>query len=124
GLPAARLQLEITETAEVLRYRSVLGALGALGVRLALDDFGTGYSSLAVLTGLPFAEAKLAAEFLVGAERRGVLRHIIGACHELGLTVTAEGIETAEQEAVLRELGCDHGQGYHLGRPAAGIVGR
>ena len=118
GLPAARLQLEITETAEALRLRSELAALGALGVRLALDDFGTGYSSLAVLTGLPFTEAKLAAEFLLGAERRGVLRHIIDACHELGLTVTAEGIETAEQESVLRDLGCDHGQGFHLGRPA------
>ncbi|WP_127501079.1 putative bifunctional diguanylate cyclase/phosphodiesterase [Actinoplanes solisilvae] len=117
GLPAARLQLEITETAESLRYRSELAALGALGVRLALDDFGTGYSSLAVLTALPFTEAKLAAEFLLGAGRRGVLRHIIDACHALGMTVTAEGIETAEQESILRDLGCDHGQGFHLGRP-------
>ncbi|MCO8269171.1 EAL domain-containing protein [Actinoplanes sp. TRM 88003] len=116
-LPAARLQLEITETAEALQYRSVLTGLAALGVRLALDDFGTGYSSLAVLTTLPFAEAKLAAEFLLDTQRRDVLGHIIDACHALGMTVTAEGIETAEQERLLRELGCDHGQGYHLGRP-------
>ncbi|MBL7258745.1 putative bifunctional diguanylate cyclase/phosphodiesterase [Paractinoplanes lichenicola] len=118
GLPAARLQLEITETAEALPYRAALIALGDLGVRLALDDFGTGYSSLAVLTGLPFTEAKLAAEFLAGAGHGGVLRHIVEACHAMGMTVTAEGIETAEQEQILRDLGCDHGQGYHLGRPA------
>ncbi|MDY7084857.1 MAG: bifunctional diguanylate cyclase/phosphodiesterase [Actinomycetota bacterium] len=118
GLPAARLQLEITETGEALPYRSVLAALGGLGVRLALDDFGTGYSSLAVLTGLPFTEAKLAAEFLTGASHGAVLRHVVDACHSMGMTVTAEGVETAEQLATLRDLGCDHGQGYHLGRPA------
>jgi diguanylate cyclase len=119
GLPAARLQLEVTETAEALQYRPVLQELAALGVRLALDDFGTGYSSLAVLTKLPFTEAKLAAEFLHDVQRRDVLGHIIDACHALGLTVTAEGIETADQESLLRDLGCDHGQGYHLGRPHA-----
>ncbi|MGK5682587.1 putative bifunctional diguanylate cyclase/phosphodiesterase [Actinoplanes sp. URMC 104] len=116
GLPAARLQLEITETGEALQSRAVLAELGALGVRLALDDFGTGYSSLAVLTGLPFTEAKLAAEFLTVPG--DVLRHIIDACHALGMTVTAEGIETAAQERLLRDLGCDHGQGFYLGRPA------
>jgi diguanylate cyclase len=72
-----------------------------------------------VLTKLPFTEAKLAAEFLHDVQRRDVLGHIIDACHALGLTVTAEGIETADQESLLRDLGCDHGQGYHLGRPHA-----
>nr|WP_221374975.1 EAL domain-containing protein [Actinoplanes polyasparticus] len=117
GLPATRLQLEITETAETLRHRPALAGLAALGIRLALDDFGTGYSSLAVLTTLPFTEAKLAGEFLRDTRRRDVLGHIIDTCHALSMTVTAEGIETAEQERLLRELGCDHGQGYHLGRP-------
>ena len=69
-----------------------------------------------MLTGLPFTEAKLAAEFLTVPG--DVLRHIIDACHALGMTVTAEGIETAAQERLLRDLGCDHGQGFHLGRPA------
>ncbi|MBM2616666.1 bifunctional diguanylate cyclase/phosphodiesterase [Actinoplanes sp. LDG1-06] len=124
GLPADRLQLEITETGEALPYRSVLAGLGGLGVRLALDDFGTGYSSLAVLTALPFTEAKLAAELLLGFHESGVLGLIIAACHEMGMTVTAEGIETAEQEQTLRALGCDHGQGYHLGRPAPAGKGR
>ncbi|MBU2669128.1 GGDEF domain-containing phosphodiesterase [Actinoplanes bogorensis] len=117
GLPAGRLQLEITESAESLRYRSVLAGLGGLGVRLALDDFGTGWSSLAVLSTLPFTEAKLAGEFLLSTPD-AVLRHLVEACHALGMTVTAEGIETAEQATTLRDLGCDHGQGYHLGRPA------
>jgi diguanylate cyclase len=122
GLPAARLQLEITETAETLHHRPVLAGLAALGIRLALDDFGTGYSSLAVLTTLPFTEAKLAGEFLRDSRRRDVLGHIIDTCHALDMTVTAEGIETADQERLLRELGCDHGQGYHLGRPRAGLA--
>ncbi|MEV4343103.1 bifunctional diguanylate cyclase/phosphodiesterase [Actinoplanes sp. NPDC049596] len=119
GLPAGRLQLEITETAAVLEHRAVLTQLAGLGLRLALDDFGTGYSSLAELVTLPFAEVKLAAEFLTDppGSAAEVVRHVVGLCHALGMTVTAEGIETAEQERVLRELGCDHGQGYLFGRP-------
>lgn len=160
GMPAERLQLEITETAAVIEHRAVLSQLAGLGVRLALDDFGTGYSSLAELVTLPFAEVKLAAEFLtapatahtdqaddpeaprasdvphgaaresgahVEATRHGatrdsaariaVVRHVVGLCHALGLTVTAEGIETVEQEKALREAGCDHGQGYLFGHP-------
>ncbi|MFG1991909.1 putative bifunctional diguanylate cyclase/phosphodiesterase [Actinoplanes sp. NPDC048988] len=123
GLPAGRLQLEITETAAVIEHRAVLDRLAGLGLRLALDDFGTGYASLAELVTLPFAEVKLAAEFLA-VPRSGtaeVLRGVVGLCHALGVTVTAEGIETAEQERVLREAGCDHGQGFLFGRPEDGL---
>jgi EAL domain-containing protein (putative c-di-GMP-specific phosphodiesterase class I) len=111
-LPAARLQLEITESAAVLEHRATLSRLGGLGVGLALD----GFSSLTALATLPFTEAKLAAELLSGPAAR-ILGHTIGLCHAAGVTVTAEGIETGEREDRLRELGCDHGQGVLFGRP-------
>ncbi|XVV16384.1 EAL domain-containing protein [Actinoplanes sp. CA-131856] len=119
GMPAGRLQLEITETAAVIEHRAVLERLAALGLRLALDDFGTGYSSLAELATLPFAEVKLAAEFLAARERVEFLRHVVGLCHSLGVTVTAEGIESGAQARALSAAGCDHGQGYLFGRPVA-----
>jgi diguanylate cyclase (GGDEF)-like protein len=123
GLPAGRLQLEITETAAIVEHRDALTRLAGLGVRLALDDFGTGYSSLAALSTLPFTDAKLAAEFLADPPTEA-LRHTISLCHALGMTVTAEGIETAGHEQTLRDLGCDHGQGYLFARPvpAAGVT--
>ena len=126
GLPAARLQLEITESAAPDQGYATLQQLADLGVRLALDDFGTGYSSLATLSWLPVSNVKLAAEFLTDAGAPAateMLRHTIDLCHALGLTVTAEGIETAEQEALLRAWGCDYGQGYHFARPAAQLTG-
>ena len=115
GLPADRLQLEITESVALDQGYETLRGLADLGVRLAVDDFGTGWSSLSVLSRLPVTNVKLAAELLDSAE---VLRHTIAMCHALGLTVTAEGIETAGQETLLRSLGCDQGQGYHFGHPA------
>ena len=121
GLPADHLQLEITESAALDQGYVTLQRLAELGVRLALDDFGTGYSSLATLSWLPVTNVKLAAEFLAGAGTPAateMLRHTIALCHALNLTVTAEGIETADQEHLLHELGCDYGQGYHFARPA------
>ncbi len=121
GLPADRLQLEITENAALNDGRDTLHRLAAMGVGLALDDFGTGYSSLAELSRLPLTGVKLAAEFLLDAESPAgieVLRHTIALCHAVGVTVTAEGIETADQERLLRDLGCDNGQGFHFCRPA------
>jgi EAL domain-containing protein (putative c-di-GMP-specific phosphodiesterase class I)/GGDEF domain-containing protein len=120
GLPAASLQLEITESAALDDGYATLQQLAELGVRLALDDFGTGYSSLATLSWLPLNNVKLAAEFMTGAGGTAVtevLRHTIELCHALGLTVTAEGIETAAQESLLRSLNCDFGQGFHYARP-------
>jgi diguanylate cyclase (GGDEF)-like protein len=121
GLPANRLQLEITESAALEQGYGTLRRLADLGVSLALDDFGTGYSSLAALSWLPIRHVKLAAEFLVDAGGRApaeVLRHVVALCHSLGATVTAEGIETSAQERLLRDLGCDNGQGFHFGGPA------
>ncbi|WP_433374959.1 putative bifunctional diguanylate cyclase/phosphodiesterase [Actinoplanes sp. CA-142083] len=124
GLPAANLQLEITESVALDHGYGALRRLADLGVRLALDDFGTGYSSLAILSKLPVSTVKLAAEFLA---EPAVLRHTIALCHALDLTVTAEGIETPDQEQLLRSLGCDIGQGYYFGRPSGNpdtVVGR
>ncbi|WP_249713811.1 putative bifunctional diguanylate cyclase/phosphodiesterase [Rhizomonospora bruguierae] len=124
GLPPHRLHLEITEYALIEPTREVLAnlrALGALGVRVVVDDFGTGYSNLACLRTLPLHGIKLAAA-LVGppaaaASDRAFLATVVALGHTLGLTVTAEGIETAEQAERMREAGCDVGQGYYFGRP-------
>jgi diguanylate cyclase (GGDEF)-like protein len=127
GLPAEQLQLEITESTIVSSGDDSLETLHALarsGIRLAIDDFGTGYSSLAYLTDLPIHAVKLAPRFLKGIGRADghhsnatVLPALIKLSHDLGLTVTAEGIETSAQAKQLTILGCDLGQGFHLGRP-------
>src|SRR5262249_26998385 len=107
GLPAGRLQLEITESAVPDDRHGTLEGLAALGVGLSIDAFGPGSSSPAALPRLPIPGAKLAAEFLPAPAE--VLRHTVALCHAAGLTVTAEGIETAGQEALLRDLKCDIG---------------
>jgi diguanylate cyclase len=128
GWAAEDLQLEITESAflgEDTDALDTLHALTKLGIRLSIDDFGTGYSSLAYLAGLPVDNVKLAASFLHGVEsgsqtghsNRTILPALVTLSHELNLTVTAEGIETPGQAEHLRGIGCDLGQGYHLGRP-------
>jgi diguanylate cyclase (GGDEF)-like protein len=130
GLPPEQLQLEITESAlmssadEPVR---ALRALADLGIRVAIDDFGTGYSNLSYLRNLPVCELKLAGSFVAGlrspAQDAGsaiderILSTLISLAHTLGLTVTAEGVETAEQAERLRMLGCDAAQGWHFGRP-------
>jgi diguanylate cyclase (GGDEF)-like protein len=128
GLPPARLQLEITENALLDQSGGGLETLDGLarcGVKLAIDDFGTGYANLANLVDLPVGAVKLAARFLDGFGARLPLRRsgealvagLIELIHGLELTVTAEGVATAEQAARLRDYGCDLGQGFHLGRP-------
>jgi diguanylate cyclase (GGDEF)-like protein len=131
-LPPHLLQLELTES-EVMGpttgARATLEALAGLGVRLAIDDFGTGYSNLAYLRSLPVHGLKLAGPFVTGAggadgsADRGVdveiTSTLVRLAHALGLTVTAESVETAEQAAQLRELGCDLGQGWFYS-PAVG----
>jgi len=126
-LPAGSLQLEITESAAVDEHHDTLRRLAGLGIRLAVDDFGTGYSTFASLPDLPIAAVKLAAELLprgpVGPARRAVLHTLVDLCRQLDISVTAEGIETAEHEHLLKELGCDHGQGFHFARPVdAGAI--
>jgi len=128
GWPAERLQLEITESAFLGTDDDALETLHDLtrmGIRLSIDDFGTGYSNLAYLAELPVHNLKLAASFLRGLDQasqpgrsnRTILPALIALSHDLDLSVTAEGIETAKQAAHLRGLGCEFGQGYHLGKP-------
>lgn len=125
GLPAYRLELEITEGTLMSDCELVLGQLRLLrdmGVSVALDDFGTGYSSLAYLCRFPFSKLKIDRSFTAAldnsASARSVLRAIVKLGHALGMAVTAEGIETPRQNALLRDIGCDLAQGYLLGRPA------
>jgi EAL domain-containing protein (putative c-di-GMP-specific phosphodiesterase class I) len=98
-----------------------LDDLKRMGIRLDLDDFGTGYSSLSYLKDFPVDGVKLDKSFVEGlgddATDKAVVRTIIEMCHTLGLEVLAEGIETPEQAASLKEMGCDLGQGYYFGRP-------
>ena len=119
GLHPARLQLEITESAVAGTPQSIekLQGLARLGVRIAIDDFGTGYSNLAYLCDLPVHSLKLAGRFLQGGVGDQLLGVMVSLGRTLGLHITAEGIETAEQARRLLDLGCDSGQGYHLGRP-------
>ncbi len=139
GLPPDRLQLEITESAVMSTADSCITALRELcelGVRIAIDDFGTGYSNLAYLRTLPVCELKVAGDFVeglrhgpddpVGGADEQILSTLVTLAHTLGLTVTAEGVETPEQADRLRALGCDAAQGWHFGRPgpADAIVAR
>jgi diguanylate cyclase (GGDEF)-like protein/PAS domain S-box-containing protein len=125
GLPPGRLQLEITESAFIEDAEAVVGVLRrmrALGVHLALDDFGTGFSSLSYLRLFPFDKVKIDQSFVpdIGhnAAATTIVSAIIALCHNLGLSVIVEGVETPEQLEVLRGLDCDQVQGYLLGRPA------
>ncbi len=129
GLDPGRLILEVTESVLVEdegRHADTLRELRELGVRFAIDDFGTGYSSLSYLRRLPTGLLKLDGSFVgsigesPGEEDLVLLSGVIGIAHGLGLTVCAEGVETAEQAARLRELGCDLAQGHHFSRPLTG----
>ncbi len=123
-VPAHALCLEITESALVVDdapARHFFTALRDLGVRLSIDDFGTGFSSLAYLTQLPVDELKIDRAFISVLPGRTaeatVVASIVGLAHQLGLQALAEGVETDEQLATVRRLGCDLVQGYLLGRP-------
>jgi diguanylate cyclase (GGDEF)-like protein len=123
-LHASALQLEITESrivADLPRARASLEELRAMGVMIAIDDFGTGYSSLSQLQQLPVDEIKIDRSFVTRMEtdrQDAVLVHsIIDLGRNLGLRVTAEGVETENVKEVLAKLGCDYAQGFHVGRP-------
>lgn len=127
GLPPQLLHLELTESAvlgDAHGPLDVLGDIAAAGVRLAIDDFGTGYSNLSHLSRLPVSELKLAGSFLnvapYGAQTNmKIIPAVISLAHSLGLTVTAEGVETAQQVNELRELSCDTAQGWFFARPGS-----
>jgi len=136
GLPAERLELEITEgvlIGDFGRAVSILRRLKALGVRIAMDDFGTGYSSLSYLQSFPFDKIKIDRTFVANLSKNpqsaAIIRAVIGLGHGLNLPVVAEGVETEEQSAFLTRESCDQLQGYLLGRPRpiedyAEVVGR
>ncbi|MGY2436735.1 EAL domain-containing protein, partial [Escherichia coli] len=124
GLPARRLELEITESvflAETEANLAILHQLRELGVSISMDDFGTGYSSLLYLKRLPANELKIDRGFVQDLEHDGDDMAIVSAIVALGqaldLRIVAEGVETAEQQAFLTNLGCDAMQGYLLGHP-------
>jgi diguanylate cyclase (GGDEF)-like protein/PAS domain S-box-containing protein len=124
GLPAGRLEIEITETLLIKDGEAALGILRRLkqsGVRIALDDFGTGYSSLSYLQRFPFDKVKIDQSFVRTLSSSEDARAIVGAIlamgHQLRLEVTAEGVETLEQLAFLRSQQCDQVQGFLLSRP-------
>jgi EAL domain-containing protein (putative c-di-GMP-specific phosphodiesterase class I) len=124
GLPPDRLWLEITESAlfhDVDSTRLALHALRSCGVKLAVDDFGTGYTSLGNLKRFPVDVIKIDRSFVSelgrSAQDAAIVTAVVTLAHDLGLVVTAEGIETAEQLRILCDLGCDFLQGFHLGRP-------
>ncbi len=124
GLAPSRLHLEITETALITASETLvteLRDLSAMGVRIALDDFGTGYSSLSLLRQFPVDLVKIDRSFVepVLHDRSAVaiVKAVLGMCRDLELPTVAEGIETPEQLALLRELGCSHGQGFLFGAP-------
>lgn len=124
GIDPARVELEVTESImleDATGALEVMRALKRLGVRLSMDDFGTGYSSLSYLRSFPFDGLKIDRSFVSrlgeNEDDRSIIQAIVGLGRALSLTVTAEGIETAEQLELLKAVCCDEGQGYFLGRP-------
>ncbi|GEM_PF-3384829 len=126
GMDPADLELEITEgmvTQNVDRAVALLSAIRQMGVRLAVDDFGTGYSSLAQLKRFPINTLKIDRSFIrelpSNNEDRAITEAIIAMGKTLSLTVVAEGVETQEQVAFLRQADCDEMQGYFFSKPVA-----
>ena len=126
GLPAHRLDIEITEGVFVKNADAAIDKLMAirrLGVGIALDDFGTGYSSLSYLARLPVDKIKIDQSFVrrlpADPEALAIVRTVVSLSHALGKSVVAEGIETAQQAAALRAAGCQVAQGFLFGRPMA-----
>ncbi|MDH4327831.1 MAG: EAL domain-containing protein [Nitrospira sp.] len=121
------LELELTESITMRQVETsitMLQELRAMGVRLSIDDFGTGYSSLSHLQRFPLNMLKIDQSFVLDVTRNtanaSITRAIISLAHSMGLSVLAEGVETDEQLAILREQGCDEAQGHFFGRPMPG----
>jgi predicted signal transduction protein with EAL and GGDEF domain len=126
GLSGKRLTLELTESSIVqdpARATRVFDALKALDATVAMDDFGTGYSSLAYLQRLPIDVLKIDKSFVSGMivdpDAVAIVRAVLSLAEALGMTTTAEGIETVELATTLATLGCAHGQGYYFAKPLA-----
>jgi diguanylate cyclase (GGDEF)-like protein len=124
GLPARRLELEITEAVLLADTKSTLETLHQLrnsGVRIAMDDFGTGYSSLSYLRSFPFDKIKIDQSFLhdlaSNAGSRAIIRAVVGLGSSLGMTTACEGVETQEELDYLKREGCTEAQGYFFSKP-------
>jgi diguanylate cyclase (GGDEF)-like protein len=130
GFPAERLKLEITESLVLEGSDVVIGiltALRGLGVQLGLDDFGMGYSALGYLRRLPVQTLKIDRSFVNGIQDGGsleIVRAILALAAGLGMDVTAEGVETADQAARLQDLSCEFGQGFYFDKPLTGDLAR
>jgi EAL domain-containing protein (putative c-di-GMP-specific phosphodiesterase class I) len=133
GLPACALQLEVTESilmTDLEHAARGMALLRALGVRLAIDDFGTGYSSLAYLRDLPVDVLKIDRSFTSRLPHDAdIFGFIVDLARAIGARTVVEGVEDEDQLRLVTELGCDHAQGYLLGRPmsrmdAGALVGR
>src|SRR4029078_3839238 len=119
GLPARLLKLEVTESMVMENTDgaiAMLRRLKALGVHIVIDDFGTGYSSLSYLLRLPADTLKIDRSFVSGTGNAGrnvnIVRTVVGLAYSLGLDVVAKGVETEEQMALLKDLGCPFAQGF------------
>lgn len=125
GLPANRLELEVTESIfvrDAAHARSALEQVMGLGCSVALDDFGTGYSSLGYIRNLRFSTIKIDRSFVQGAatknpESLAIIRAVVAMADSLEMSTTAEGVETQQELAMVRELGCKKIQGFYFGRP-------
>jgi len=125
GLPAQRLELEVTESIfvrDATTARMALEQIMSLGCGIALDDFGTGYSSLAYIRNLRFSTIKVDRSFVQGAatgniESLAIIRAVVAMAESLEMSTTAEGVETEHELEVIRQLGCRKIQGYYFGRP-------
>ncbi|HET8695862.1 MAG TPA: EAL domain-containing protein, partial [Gammaproteobacteria bacterium] len=123
GVEPEQLTLEVTESAimhNVQKSLSVVSCIHELGFRIAVDDFGTGQSALAQLKRLPVDELKIDKSFVMSMQEpkdEAIVRATIDLAHQLGLSVVAEGVETAEVLDRLAALGCECAQGYQIGKP-------
>ncbi len=125
-MPSERLMLELTEgsTQEATRLMDTVSRFRLKGIGISLDDFGTGYGSLVQLRGLPFTELKIdqrfVADLLVSRDSRAITRGLIAMAHDIGLSVTAEGVEDQPTLETLQAFGCDKAQGFLIARAMTG----
>ncbi|MFS3135160.1 EAL domain-containing protein [Gluconacetobacter sacchari] len=124
GIPASRLMVEMTESTMIADLDSAIAAaraIRALGVGLSMDDFGTGFSTLANLVNLPLSEVKIDRSFVDGMDRveesRLIVNAVVGIGRHLGMSIVAEGVETARQLEILDEVGCPAVQGFLISHP-------
>ncbi len=129
GIPATRLEIEITESVMVGdkgKAARVLKELSALGVTVAVDDFGTGYSNLAYLIDFSFQKLKIDRSFVSRIDQDSstgaVVSTIVGLSRALGVHTIAEGVETENQAIMLKAAGCDVVQGFFYGRPEPLVI--